>query len=137
MENWIQVALTQWREDEVKLNPPATAADFEKAEVVLNFNFPDDFKALYTAVNGFEDCDWQKHMFSFWSLDRIIEEINEQSDFIGFCDFLLMSNVICFKRGSQGIFREYPSTGEKDHNPIAQKFETVVYMINNSLGEIY
>lgn len=137
MEDWIKEAIAFWDECEVKMKPPATAADFEKAETILSFSFPDDFKALYAVVNGFDDYEWQEYMFSFWSLDRIVKEREEKSEFIGFCDFLIMSNVIGFKKSKTGIFKEYPSIGEKDHNPIAQTFEDVLYMVNNSIGDIY
>lgn len=135
MEDWIKEAIAFWDECEVKMNPPATAADFEKAETILSFSFPDDFKALYAVVNGFDDYEWQEYMFSFWSLSRIIEEFveSENKNIIGFCDFLINSHVIGFKRNTVGIFNDYST----DHEPIALTFIEAIDMINSGSREIY
>jgi len=135
MEDWIKEAIAFWDECEVKMNPPATAADFEKAEAILSFSFPDDFKALYSVVNGFDGYESQEYMFSFWSLDRIIEEFveSENKNIIGFCDFLIMSHVIGFKRNTVGIFNDYSI----DYVPIALTFMDAIGMINSGSREIY
>ncbi|AYL94193.1 SMI1/KNR4 family protein [Mucilaginibacter celer] len=137
MEDWIKEAIELWQEDEVKMNPPATAVDIEKAETTLNFNFPDDFKALYTVVNGFEDYEWQEYMFSFWSLDRIIEEFAKSSNkhVVGFCDFLIMSHVIGFKRNEPGVFKDYSVAPGEEF--IAGTFKESISMINSGAPEIY
>ena len=137
MEDWIREAIKLWEDYGVKMNPPATAADVEKAETILSYVFPDDFKALYAVVNGFVDYDWQEHMFSFWSLDIIIEEFakNHDKNLIGFCDFLIMSHVIGFKRNAAGIFNDYsflPGEGF-----IAETFKEAISMINSGAREIY
>jgi hypothetical protein len=37
MENWLQELLIKWRSEGVKLNPPASVAEIENAETVLDF----------------------------------------------------------------------------------------------------
>jgi hypothetical protein len=76
-------------------------------------------------------------MFSFWSLDIIIEEFakNHDKNLIGFCDFLIMSHVIGFKRNAAGIFNDYsflPGEGF-----IAETFKEAISMINSGAREIY
>ncbi len=115
MQNWIQEAISRWNATKVKLNPPASLLDIEKAELALNFKFSEDFKQLYLVVNGFEDCDWQQHMFSFWSLDRILNEYKESDDkdFIGFCDFLICSHFIGFDRNNGELLKNYEGHGKE------------------------
>jgi len=161
MENWIQDAILKWKSEGVKLNPPATIAEIEKAEVVLDFNFPDDFKQLYLVVNGFEDWDMQEHNFSFWPLDRIMEQHGEGNNksFIGFSDWAILCNVIGFVKESAGVYKDYltyidsrPSQsgvivsvkdayGTKEYlrviDKIAENFREVVVMINTGTGNIY
>jgi hypothetical protein len=136
MENWVEKVVSKWTIEGVKINGGASTAAINTAETVLNFKFPDDFKALYLAIDGFRDLDWQEHMFYFWPLERIIEEFAESKDksFIGFCDFLLASHYIGFNKNKTGIFKMY-STMEND--PIAQTFEEAVGMINSSADGIY
>lgn len=127
----------QWQTSEVKANAPATNADFEKAEVDLDFKFPDDFKALYQIVNGFKDLDWQEHMFTFWPLEVIIQEFEDSSDknFIGFCDFLLNSYSIGFVRNRPGVFKSYDYV--ENEECVAKTFQEIVGMINSSNDNIY
>jgi hypothetical protein len=136
---WIESALVDWRRAEVKLNPCASTADIEFAEAELNFQFPDDFKALYGRVNGFQGLDWQEYMFSLWSLEVIVQEYQESSDklFVGFCDFLLYSHIIGFKKSQVGVFKSYPEIHHLEKNPIARSFEELIHMINSNTVPIY
>jgi hypothetical protein len=141
MQNWIQEAISSWKKAKVKLNPPASLPEIKKTELMLNFIFPEDFKQLYLVVNGFEDCDWQQHMFSFWSLEKIIKEYNDSDspNYVGFSDFLLCSNFIGFNTHRTGIFKKYSMQFSDlvDGELIAKSFEEVVKMINSSNDLIY
>lgn len=141
MQNWVQEVITKWRSETVKLNTPAIATDIEKTEAALNFKFPEDFREFYLVANGFEDYDWQEHMFSLWPLERIIEEYeSEDKRFIGFCDFFTSSLFIGFNKIQPGIFKIY---NLKEHQNvemgvlIAQSFEEVIGMINSSSDLLY
>lgn len=139
MENWINEAISKWNLAKTRLNSGASVTEIENAETLLNFKFPSDFKNLYLVVNGFQELDWQEHMFYFWPLERIIEEFTDSSDknFIGFCDFLLASHCIGFKKDQMGIFKMYSICQEAEVDCIAQTFEEVVEMINSSNDLIY
>ncbi|QKJ29303.1 SMI1/KNR4 family protein [Mucilaginibacter mali] len=137
MENWIQNVLSKWQSEGVKLNPPASGAEIENVETILNFKFPQDFKEFYLQANGFADLDWQEHMFTFWPLDMIVEEFESHysdKDFIGFSDFLLASHMIGFSRKKPGIFKSYDSL---DGEPIAERFDVIIEMINSNNDRIY
>ncbi|WP_170113581.1 SMI1/KNR4 family protein [Mucilaginibacter yixingensis] len=136
MEAWIEKALSTWSESETKLNPPASQNALSSAEAFLDYTFPSDFKALYLTANGFEDYEWQQHMFSFWSLERIIEESAQfkDQDFIGFCDFLICSSFIGFHKNRPGIYKYYDHI---DEYPIADSFAEAVRKINISDNSIY
>lgn len=139
MEIWINEAISKWNMTKTRLNHGASIADIEKAENILSFKFPDDFKKLYLIVNGFQHLDWQEHMFYFWPIERIIEEYTGSSDenFVGFCDFLLASHFIGFKKNQNGIFKLYSSMRNAEDNQIAKTFQEAVGMINSSSDLIY
>jgi hypothetical protein len=141
MNDWVEKVITKWRSEGVKLNPPATALEIEKTGSVLGFKFPDDFKQLYLAANGFVGLDWQEHMFTFWPLKMIVEEYEEDNakNFIGFSDFLLASNFIGFNKNRNGVFKKYSQlySNLEDGELIANTFEQVVDMINSSNDLIY
>jgi hypothetical protein len=139
VENWAHTVATKWKTEGVKTNEPATPESISQVEAALDFTFPNDFKELYLEINGFEYLDWQEHMFSLWSLERIVDKFSESkdNDFIGFCDFFLSANYIGFRKSEAGIFKIYRSINEKEDEPIAQSFKQVIDLINTSTGSIY
>lgn len=133
-KNWVEGVIRYWQVENLKLNPGMSLDALTEAEKTLGFVFPDQFKALYTEVNGFHDYDWLTNMFSLWPLDRIIEEYNSGSDenFIGFSDYLINSHQIGFTKNKAGIY--------KYHNRpefIAQTFEEGIHLINTDSQLIY
>ncbi|TSD66401.1 SMI1/KNR4 family protein [Inquilinus sp. KBS0705] len=148
--------------EDVKLNPPATVSDIKETESILGFKFPSDFKEFYLAANGFEDWDMQENNFSFWPLNRIIEEHNkaDNKSFIGFSDWLIRCNAIGFIKESSGIYKDHQidigsrpiQSGvivtskdafgkSKEYlnviDIIAETFKEIVFMINIGTGDIY
>ncbi|WP_426667702.1 SMI1/KNR4 family protein [Mucilaginibacter sp. McL0603] len=139
MESWVDKVVLKWSREGVKINEPAPNELIEQTERVLKFSFPTDFKEFYSVINGFKDLDWQEHMFYFWPLERIMEEYFDlqDKDFIPFCDFLLASHYIGFKRNQHGIYKLYSNLNESESIPIAPTIEEVVLLINSSSDLIY
>ena len=139
MENWVDTVVLKWKSEGVKINNGASEELIKSAERKLDFIFPDDFKLLYTKMNGFKDLDWQEHMFHFLPLEMIVSETLELKDteFIGVCDFLLASHYIGFKKSKPGIYKIYPSIDYEDNNSIAQTFQEVINLINTNSTDIY
>jgi hypothetical protein len=137
MAAWVQELISKWEAEGVKINDGASLEEIKSTETILEFEFPDDFKEFYLQINGFKGLDWQEHMFYFWPLERIIEENDKLSDFVSFCDFLLASHYIGFKRNRTEIFKMYSISNRAEDNPIAQTFEEVVNLINTNSHLIY
>jgi hypothetical protein len=139
MESWVDEVFLKWKSEGVKINIAASSEDITNAETILGFKFPTDFKLFYLKMNGFLDLDWQEHMFYFWPLGRIVEEFSESRDrnFIGFCDFLLSSSFIGFKKDQPGIFKMYSGHHAAEDISVAKTFEIAVTMINSSSDLIY
>lgn len=132
--SWTDQAIYEWAQSGTKIQTGASPDKILETEIQIDFKFPPDFKDLYNRVNGFEDLDWNEHMFSFWSLDRIVDEYKagDDADFIGFCDFLINSYSIGFSKTNKKIFKHFDSV-----NPICDSFQEVVLLINSGSGNIY
>jgi cell wall assembly regulator SMI1 len=74
---WTGQAILTWTNSGIKLQQGLSLNTIMDFEEQLNFQFPQDFKELYQKVNGFEDFEWNKQMFSLWSLNRILKEYQE------------------------------------------------------------
>lgn len=133
MEKWIQEVVSKWRSQEVELNPPATTADIEKAEKILDFKFPKGFRELYMVFNGFKNWGWQEHFFSLWPLERIIEDFktSEDKSYIIFCDYLMYSHSIGFMKDETGVFKSYGIQTDK----ITDGFKDFVFMMNSGTDD--
>lgn len=137
MEPWIREAMEQWHAENVRLNPPAQLSDIEALEKKLSFEFPESFKKLYLIVNGFHDFEWRTNLFSWWSLDRIAKEYEDDrdADFIGFSDFLIVSHVIGFDRTTSKIFKQYGFFGREQID--VSDFKDIIIAINSNSDFIY
>jgi len=131
---WITEALASWSTSKTKLQPGISLEKIREAEKILQFSFPQDFIDLYTIINGFEDWDWNSYMFSLWPLERILEEyVNESnSDYIGFCDFLIYSYSIGFSKITGHICKDNHSSIS-----IIESFQQFIWMINNDHKGVY
>ena len=131
---WIDETISLWKSDNVRIQAGISAEQISFYEKQLAFEFPSDFIDMYLRVNGFEDFEWEKNMFSLWSLDRILTEYHEGNtpDFIGFCDFLVNSHCIGFWKAKKGIFKSYDNA-----QPIASSFAEAIGLINANSELIY
>jgi hypothetical protein len=131
---WAGQAILTWTNSGIKLQQGLSLNTIMDFEEQLNFQFPQDFKELYQKVNGFEDFEWNKHMFSLWSLDRILKEFQEDdnNNYVGFCDYLISSHSIGFFKTEEGVFKSYDQT-----NPIAKTFKESIDLINSNLDLLY
>jgi len=68
---WTEQTISTWTKSGIKLQSGLSLDAVMHFEEQLNFQFPPDFKELCQKVNGFEDFDWNKYMFSLWSLESI------------------------------------------------------------------
>lgn len=140
MQNWVHEVISKWKVENVKLNPPSSISEIEKAESVLEFKFPQDFKDFYLQANGFDGLDWQEHMFTLWPIELIIREFNDNANknFIGFCDFLIASHYIGFNKNREGVFKSYGLYKRiEDGELITNSFREIIGMINSNDALIY
>jgi hypothetical protein len=130
MKLWIQNAIDQWNTEGLQLNPPASASDIEKAEACLSFHFPEDFKELYSIVNGFADFEIRGFMLSLWSLDRIIDDYTASKKFIMFSDFSISVCQYGFDKDKIGVFKAYTHHQQGSYELVTESFQEMIELIN-------
>jgi len=130
MENWIQKAIDQWKEEELELNGGANSEEFENAEAQIGYKFPEDFKKLYSVVNGFVDFEMRGFMLSLWSLERIVDNYKNKNGLIMFADHSLSICQYGFNTYYEGIFRAYTHHQKGPISLIAQSFQQMVELFN-------
>jgi hypothetical protein len=131
---WINDAISTWQKEGVKLRPGVLETYIAEMEPWLGFTFPQDFYEFYKVVNGFEGHESNQEMFSLWSLETLWEEYSgsEDTEFIGFCDYLINSHQIGFIKGKPGIYKDY-SRIEK----VADSFREFIELLNTGSDLLY
>jgi hypothetical protein len=138
MENWIHDTLSQWGSEGLEINPKSNLVDIEKAELILSFKFPEDFKQFYLVANGFSEYEWRNNLFSIWSLERIVKEYNGSFDgFIGFCDYSICVFSLGFDKKKSGIYRHYFEFQEGGIDFVSNSFEETIDLINSDSKLLY
>jgi len=101
---------------------------------LIAFIFPQDFVELYTKVNGFKDFGWNEHMFSLWTLDTILKEYQREEDtnYVGFCDYLINSHSIGFYKDDGRIYKYY-----NEPEVIADNFRDFLLLLNSNDDLLY
>jgi hypothetical protein len=132
---WATQLALDWSKAEIHVQGPALEEQIAKLETELGFTFPADAKEFYKVLNGFREFDWDSHMISIWSLERILDEY-DGNGFIGFADFLISSLHFGFVKGQHGIYKNYYL------NPLmlvlfASSFKEAIDRINAGDDSIY
>jgi hypothetical protein len=135
MEDWVESAISQWRQEELEINPPAPIKSIKNAESILNFRFPPDFKGLYLSVNGFVNFEQRGFMLSLWSIERIVDDYDPAKKFIMFSDYSLSVCQYGFDRNKTGIFKAYTHHQQGPVQFVAESFKELIRLFNDD-GEI-
>lgn len=106
-----RLAVTYWRSQSVPLLPAATNEEIETAFARLNHPLSNDVRRLYLTTGGFADYE-SDQLWSFWSLDRLVQENHDRdSDYLWFADWLISSHMYALRYISPDV-----STIFIDHN---------------------
>ncbi|PSR54090.1 hypothetical protein AHMF7605_11440 [Adhaeribacter arboris] len=75
MDNVLRSLLSKlkstWNKEGLDVNIGISDNQIESLEKIVNYNFDEDFKEYLRQINGLKDYEWDKELFSFWSIDRI------------------------------------------------------------------
>ena len=111
------LAVNYWRSQSVPLLPAATSDEIEIAFAQLNRPFSDDVRRLYSATGGFADYE-SDHLWSFWSLDRLVRENQgRDSDYLWFADWLISSHMYAFRYISPAVSAVFIDHNSSEHPP--------------------
>jgi hypothetical protein len=94
----IDTAMRNWERDGIKLHAPMEELVVRATLERTGRTYSSDVVALYCATGGMHDGESDSHMWTLWSMDRVIEE-NSRYDrpHLLFADFLIDSHFYCFR----------------------------------------
>jgi hypothetical protein len=109
---FLSEVISLWQKEGIQLNAGLTSQQIEVLEQSLSLPFKPDFKEYLKTANGFEDFDWDNAMFSFWSADRILEELGNchPEELVCFADHCINLCSFGHHREKEGIYIHYQHT---------------------------
>jgi hypothetical protein len=93
-----------WRQESIRLRPPATLEEIADCERHISFSFPADFKNFYLQVDGFEPPDMDDRDLNLWSIDQIKAAFDPDYEFIAFVGGWFNVRMFGFIKGESGVF---------------------------------
>jgi hypothetical protein len=128
----IETAIKNWEREGISLHPPVEEVVATSALSKIGRPYSRDVVALYRATGGMGEGESDSHMWSLWSMERVVSE-NSRYDraHILFADFLLDSHFYCFKYENEersSVCVEYFSGDEPEPvaNSVQQFFEVFI-----------
>lgn len=87
-----------WHRECLKIVEPKSEKEIIEKLARLKMPISKDVIEVYSTLGGMEDCESDATCFSFWDIDKILEENKSYlSEFISFADFLIHSHSYYFK----------------------------------------
>lgn len=114
-----------WHKECLKLIEAKSENEIVEKLSILKIPISQDVIEVYSHLGGMVDGESDATLFSFWDVDKILEEEENEpnSEFIAFADFLLYSHLYYFKFENELVSSIHIWWGEKDVEKIADSFE--------------
>jgi hypothetical protein len=94
----IETVIKNWEREGINLHLPIAEPFVRDTLGAVGRPYSSDVVALYCATGGMEEGESDSHMWSLWSLERVVTENSRyKRPYILFADFLLDSHLYCFK----------------------------------------
>jgi hypothetical protein len=126
-----------WKQDGLDLAKPLTKNEvidnFAKLEILISRDIID----VYSNLGGMSDCDSDSVCFSFWTVEKIIEENESNSEFTFFADFLIESHLYGFKFENENVSSIHIYYGENEIEKVAGSFEEFFEIYLTSSKDLY
>lgn len=118
-----------WKKEGLNLVKPFLPFQVTRAFEQLSVSISKEVIDVYSNLGGIEDWGCDSICFSFWTIERILEENEPNSKLIFFADFLINSHLYGFKFEDENVSSIHIYNGDKDIEKVADSF--------NEFFEIY
>jgi hypothetical protein len=112
-----------WHKECLELVKPKSEKEIVEKLANLKMPISQDVVEVYSILGGMVDGESDATCFSFWDIDKILDENEPNSELIGFGDFLIHSHLYYFKFRNESVSSIHIWWEEKDIEKIADSFE--------------
>lgn len=112
-----------WKKECLNLVKPSPEKEIVEKFAKLKIPIARDVIEVYSTVGGMVDNELDSTLFSFWNIDKILEENESDSELVSFADFLIYSHLYYFKFKNEAVSSIHIYWDENDIEKIADSFE--------------
>lgn len=135
-ENLIKVK-EKWRQECVKVAEPLSKYEITKKFSDYGFIISQDVVEVFSTIGGFSEEGMDSECLSFWTVEKILNENEQNSERVYFADFLIDSHHYYFKYGNAEVSEIFVSHSETDISKIADSFNDFFELYLNDINSLF
>jgi hypothetical protein len=112
-----------WKKEGLDLSKPLCVDEIKRSFAKFEILLSQDVIAVYSNLGGMIDWGMDSVCFSFWTIERILEENKSNSELTFFADFLINSHLYGFKFENENVSSIHIFYGENDSEKVADSFD--------------
>lgn len=112
-----------WAQEGLELDKSLSEVEVIETFANLKILISKDVVDVYSNLGGMTDWGTDAICFSFWTIDKIVEENKSNSGLTFFADFLINSHLYGFKFKDEDVSSIHIYYGENDIEKIADSFD--------------
>jgi hypothetical protein len=112
-----------WKADGLELANPFSRAEIANYFAKIGVSPCEEIFIVYSNLGGMVDWGMDSLCFSFWTIDKILEENALNNELIFFADFLINSHLYGFRIEDENISSIHIYHGANDVEKIADSFD--------------
>jgi uncharacterized protein with NRDE domain len=122
LQNHLQKVVDNWKKEGLKLEKPLMTAELNAAFANSNIATAKEIIEVYSGFNGFADEELDSECITFWTIQKMLEEYQKESQYVVFADFLIDSHWYAFKVNDENTASVYLYYGDEDTTKISNSF---------------
>lgn len=126
-----------WRQEGLTLGKRLSEDEIIDAFANFGILFSSDVIEVYSTLNGFDEDEMDSECLSFWTLEKILKEIEPNSEYVYFADFLIDSHHYAFKFKDAEHSTVHVHYSEKERTKIADSFDEFFELYLNNPEKLF
>ena len=121
-----------WKKEGLNLAKLLSPDEVKNAFTNLGILISSEVVEVYSNLGGVIDWESDSVCFSFWTLERVLEENGSNGELTFFADFLINSHLYGFKFENENVSSIHIYYGENEIEKVANSFDEFfeIYLAN-------
>ncbi len=116
-----QKVIEKWKGENLEIIEPYSEEQIQNSFNKISKLISKDVFQVYATFGGLADCRMDSNLFSFWTLEQLVNEnLNFKTNFTLFGDFLVFSHLYGYKYEDENISSVYTDYGSGEYTKVSE-----------------